>query len=192
MRGVIFRRARPQVFFQALSSAAEAAVPEQPVAFHFGEKTRNEHLHELRAYLGLSVFGLSDFRKLVHSLADLPMQPDKAMLLAAHPLETLRRKRIILPALTVIERACAESVTRANRHIYRTLIAPLERHHKRSLDNLLNVARDISITWMVTAAIVLWNTVFLERATQALREKGKLPDAGVLHFCRRWAGSTST
>ena len=29
------------------------------------EKTRNEHLHELRAYLGLSVFGLPDFRKLV-------------------------------------------------------------------------------------------------------------------------------
>lgn len=27
------------------------------------EKTRNEHLHELRAYLGLSVFGLSDFRE---------------------------------------------------------------------------------------------------------------------------------
>ena len=62
------------------------------------EKTRNEHLHELRAYLGLSVFGLPDFRKLVHSLADLAMQTDKAMILAAHSLETLRQKRIILPA----------------------------------------------------------------------------------------------
>lgn len=30
-----------------------------------GEKTRNEHLHELRAYLWLSIFGLPDFRKLV-------------------------------------------------------------------------------------------------------------------------------
>lgn len=113
------------------------------------EKTRNEHLHELRAYLGLSVFGLPDFRKLVHSLADLAMQTDKAMILAAHSLETLRQKRIILPALTVIERACAEAVTRANRRLYRTLIEPLERHHKRSLDNLLNVAPDMSITWLV-------------------------------------------
>ena len=34
----------------------------------------------------------------------------------------------------------------------------------------------------VTAAIVLWNTVYLERATQALREKGKLPDDGMLQF----------
>ena len=29
------------------------------------------------------------------------------------------------------------------------LIDPLERHHKRSLDNLLNVAPDMSITWLV-------------------------------------------
>lgn len=113
------------------------------------EKTRNEHLHELRAYLGLSVFGLSDFRKLVHSLSDLAMQTDKAVVLAAHSLDTLRQKRIILPALAVIERACAEAVTRANRRIYHALIEPLERHHKRSLDNLLNVAPDMNITWLV-------------------------------------------
>jgi TnpA family transposase len=227
------------------------------------EKKRNEHLHELRIYLGLSVFGLPDFRKLVHSLSDLAMQTDKAIILAAHSLEMLRQKRIILPALTVIERACAEAVTRANRRIYRTLIEPLEQHHRRSLDNLLNVAPGMNITWLVwlrqsplkpnsrhmrehierlkvfrslalpdglgrqiqhaglnkgearnalaravfihrlgeirdrtfeqqryrasglnlvTAAIVLWNTVYLERATQALRESGKLPDAGMLQF----------
>ncbi len=113
------------------------------------EKTRNEHLHELCAYLGLSVFGLSDFRKLVHSLGDLAMQTDKAMVLAAHCLDTLREKRIIVPALTVIERACAEAVTRANRRIYRALIAPLERWHRRALDNLLNMVPDKNITWLV-------------------------------------------
>lgn len=32
------------------------------------------------------------------------MQTDKAMILAAHSLETLRQKRIILLTLTVIER----------------------------------------------------------------------------------------
>jgi hypothetical protein len=34
----------------------------------------------------------------------------------------------------------------------------------------------------VTAAIVLWNTVYLERATQALREAGKLPDDVMLRY----------
>lgn len=113
------------------------------------EKTRNEHLHELRAYLGMAPFGLTDFRKLAHSLADLAMQTDKGVVLAGHALETLRQKRIILPALTVIERACAEAVTRANRRIYRTLIEPLEHHHRRGLDNLLNVAPDLKVTWLV-------------------------------------------
>lgn len=113
------------------------------------EKTRNEPLHELRAYLGLSPFGLADFRRLAHSLADLAMQTDKGIVLAGLALETLRQKRIILPALSVIERACAEAVTRANRRIYRTLNEPLERHHRRGLDNLLNVAPDMNITWLV-------------------------------------------
>jgi hypothetical protein len=35
---------------------------------------------------------------------------------------------------------------------------------------------------LVTPAIVLWNTVYLERATQALREAGKLPDDGMLRY----------
>ena len=35
---------------------------------------------------------------------------------------------------------------------------------------------------LVTAAIVLWNTIYLERATQALREAGKLPDDGMLRY----------
>jgi hypothetical protein len=35
---------------------------------------------------------------------------------------------------------------------------------------------------LVTAAIVLWTTVYLERGTQALREAGKLPDDGMLRY----------
>lgn len=35
---------------------------------------------------------------------------------------------------------------------------------------------------LVTGAIVLWNTVYLERATQALRESGKLPKGDMLQY----------
>jgi TnpA family transposase len=35
---------------------------------------------------------------------------------------------------------------------------------------------------LVTAAIVLWNTVYLERATNALRENGKLENDGLLRY----------
>ena len=77
------------------------------------------------------------------------MQTDKGLVLAAQALDTLRQRRIILPALSVIERACAEAVTRANRRIYRILLEPLQPHHLSGLDNLLNVAPDINITWLV-------------------------------------------
>lgn len=35
---------------------------------------------------------------------------------------------------------------------------------------------------LVTAAIVLWNTVYLDRATQALRETGKPVNDGLLQY----------
>ncbi|WP_028455993.1 Tn3 family transposase [Chitinilyticum litopenaei] len=117
----------------------------------YGERdeTRREHLQELRAYLRLAAFGLSDFRILVRTLSDLAMQTDKGLLLAEHALETLRQRRVILPALTVVERACAEAITRANRRIYRALIEPLHDHHRRRLDDLLRVKPDSSLTWLM-------------------------------------------
>lgn len=113
------------------------------------DETRREHFQELRAYLTLFTFGLRDCRSLVHSLADLAMQTDKGMVLASQSFGILRQQRIILPAITVIERACAEAVTRANRRIYRALLEPLQPHHKRGLDNLLNVTPDTNITWLM-------------------------------------------
>jgi len=118
---------------------------------NYGERdeTRREHLQELRAYLGLSPFGLSDFRFLVRGLTDLAMQTDKGLVLAAQALETLRQRQIILPALTVVERACAEAVTRANRRIYRTLTEPLTAQHRRRLDDLLKLKPESNITRLI-------------------------------------------
>jgi hypothetical protein len=45
---------------------------------------------------------------------------------------------------------------------------------------------------LVTAAIVLWNTVYMERATGALRGHGHLADDRYCNTCRRLAGNTST
>jgi hypothetical protein len=45
---------------------------------------------------------------------------------------------------------------------------------------------------LVTAAIVLWNTVYLERAANALRGHGQPSMTACCSTCRRSAGSTST
>jgi hypothetical protein len=44
--------------------------------------TRREHAQELRTYLQLAPFGLSDFRALVRELTELAQQTDKGLLLA--------------------------------------------------------------------------------------------------------------
>jgi TnpA family transposase len=138
----------PDIIVQWVSRQIQSAAAAWP-QYGVRDQTRREHFQELRTYLSLSAFGLSDFRKLAHSLADLAMQTDKGLVLAAQALATLRQRHIILPALTVIERVCAEAVTRANQRIYRALLEPLQPHHLRGLDNLLNVAPDLNVTWLV-------------------------------------------
>lgn len=117
----------------------------------YGERdeTRREHFQELRSYLGLSAFGVSDFRFLAKTLTDLAMQTDKGVVLAAYALEALRQRKIILPALTVIERTCAEAITRSTRSIHRALTQPLTTPHRQRLDELLKIKPDTNITWLV-------------------------------------------
>jgi TnpA family transposase len=113
------------------------------------DETRREHFQELRSYLGLSPFGLADFRFLIKSLTELAMQTDKGLVIAVQATEMLRQRQVILPAVNVIDRACAEAITLATRRIYRTLIEPLTTEHKRRLDELLKVKPESGITWLV-------------------------------------------
>jgi TnpA family transposase len=113
------------------------------------DETRREHFQELRAYLRVSPFSLTNYRLLVRSLTDIAMQTDKGLLLAEHALDTLRQQKVILPALTVIDRVCAEAVTRANQRIYRLLTEPLMEQHRNRLDGLLKLKPDSNITWLI-------------------------------------------
>jgi hypothetical protein len=112
-------------------------------------ESRREHFQELAAYLRLSAFGLPHYRLLVHDLADLAMQTDKGMVRAGQALEMLRKHHVIQPALTVVERACAEALTYSDRRIYRALTESFTEQHKRSLDNLLKIKPESNITWLV-------------------------------------------
>ncbi len=57
-----------------------------------------------------------------------------------------RQKRRILPALSVIDRACSEAIARANRRVYRALVEPLTDSHRAKLDELLKLKAGSSIT----------------------------------------------
>ena len=76
------------------------------------------------------------------------MQTDKGIVLATALIEDLRRQLIILPVMKVIEDACAEAITRANRRIYAALTDSLSEIHFLRLDNLLKRKDTSSVTWL--------------------------------------------
>jgi TnpA family transposase len=112
------------------------------------DETRREHYQEIRSYLGLVSFGLSDFRWLVQQLTTLAMQTDKGLVLASEALSLLRQRQTIVPALTVIDRVCSEAISRANKQIYKILTDPLTKTHRDKLDALLVLKRKTTTVWL--------------------------------------------
>jgi TnpA family transposase len=101
------------------------------------EATRREHLAELCSYMGYQSFGLSHYRQALLATSELALHTDKGISLASSVLDALRLQRVIIPPLDVIERICAEAITRANRRIYAALTDPLTPEHRTRLDLLL-------------------------------------------------------
>ena len=98
-------------------------------------ETRREHLLELQSAYGFQSFTtLGHYRTAVHSLDDLAWQTDKGIVLARELADGLRRRSVLLPAVGVMERICAEAITRANRRIHAALTDTLTsvHHHDRT------------------------------------------------------------
>ncbi|MEI9766463.1 Tn3 family transposase [Enterobacter kobei] len=101
------------------------------------EQTRWEHLTELYRYLELSPFSRSMQKDCIRHLHPYAMRTDKGFMLAEEMLSWLHNNNVIFPSVEVIERTLAEVVTLANRSVFSTLTAQLEKQHKSALDSLL-------------------------------------------------------
>ena len=88
------------------------------------------------AFLGLTSFGLRQFHQFARWLAELAMQTDKGVVLATALVQELRREKVVLPPLNVIERICALAITRANRKICLTFAETLNDGHRVLLEGL--------------------------------------------------------
>ncbi len=98
----------------------------------YGERaeTWREHLLELQTVFGFRPFTTRDYRPAVHGLDELAAQTDKGIVLATDLVQRLRRQGVLLPTANVIERICAEAVTRANRRIHAALTETLTPAHR--------------------------------------------------------------
>lgn len=76
------------------------------------------------------------------------MQTDKGVVLAAQVIDTLRHQSIIIPSLDVVDRICAQAITRANRSIHAALTDPPSAVHRHRLDELLKGKDGSKMTWL--------------------------------------------
>jgi hypothetical protein len=89
-------------------AAAQLKVPTGAWNFYAErEETRREHLLELQEHFGFQTFTRAHYRQFASELAALSDQTHQGMLLAGALIEALRRAKIIIPGVPVIERLCA-------------------------------------------------------------------------------------
>jgi hypothetical protein len=112
------------------------------------DETRREHLLEIAGAFGFHTFSGQHYRAAIGQLVDLAVQTDKGIVLAQAMVESLRKQSILLPSVAVIERACAEAITRANRRIYAALTDPLSQTQRQRLDQLLARKDGGPMTWL--------------------------------------------
>jgi TnpA family transposase len=110
------------------------------------DETRREHLQAIIATYGYRQFNAAEYRSLSTWLLSLALQSDQSMVLGRAVLNEVRARRIIVPPLPVIERLCAETATRALRHIYAALTAPLAGEQRKQLDALFLPHEDRQIS----------------------------------------------
>ncbi len=130
-------------------AAAQLKVPTGAWPFYAERhETRREHLLELQEHFGFQTFTVAHHRQFAAALAPLADQTHQGIVLAQALVENLRNAKIILPGLPVLERLCAEVVTRAQRRLYKRLTAPLDEGQKQRLETLLNAREGTHQTFL--------------------------------------------
>ena len=162
--------------------AEQLAIPIAAWELYAGrDETRREHLLELFPLLGMEQFATRHYRALSAWLELTALQTTQGILLARAVVEELRRRRVVLPPLAVVERLCAEAATRAQRKVFALLTEDLSIEQRTRLDGLLEMREGSSystLAWLrlppgaPTARAVL---AHIERL-RAIRELGLSPE----------------
>ena len=147
------------------------------------DENRREHLAAIKAAYGYRSFSSSDYRSLAGWLLPVAMQTDHGLTLVRSALEELRARKVILPRISVIERLCAETASRARRRIYRMLAAPLSPSQRSALDGLLansGKGKPSVAAWLLQPAAGSGPRHFLERVERLkhVRNLNLPPDLG--------------
>ena len=114
-------------------------------------QTRREQLDGLREAFGFRMFGPGQGRDMLAWLLPVALATTNAMTVAAALMDELRRRRIIAPGPSVVERLVAATLVVAERHVAGQLTAALSPAQAKALDDLLDPEKGASISTLAWA-----------------------------------------
>ena len=110
------------------------------------EQTKHEHMEEIRKHYGFSNFSAQSYRVISQALLPHAIENSNALFLIRMTLEEMRKQKIILPAMTTIERLVWETRRRAEEKVYKSLYKPLSQWQKQQLEKLIDTPSNKSKT----------------------------------------------
>lgn len=116
--------------------------PDDLLPYAAREKTRREHLGSLRKIYGYKMFNGRRVKQMRSWLDQHAEDAQSSEGMVRGFVEECRRRQIILPGLTVIERHCADALVAAERRIDTRIAARLDGAMRRCLDDLLHEEMD--------------------------------------------------
>jgi Domain of unknown function (DUF4158) len=110
--------AEPPAELLAYVAQQVGITPNAWIEYAARDETRREYTLELQSVFGYRPFTIAEYHKVRGWLTDLALQTNKALALAEHLIELLRSQRIIVPAITMIDRLCAAALARGVKLLY--------------------------------------------------------------------------
>lgn len=115
------------------------------------EATRYEHLTELEKVCGFRPFTKREYRELAVWLLPIARKTDTGTVLVSSLIEEMRSCKIIIPALSTVERLGWETRRRAQRQVYRHLtegLTDLQRTQLKALLTIPAASRQTILVWL--------------------------------------------
>jgi TnpA family transposase len=132
-----------------------AAPPSALGGYAERDQTRRSHIVELLNEYGWRSVGVRDYRELSAWLREQAWGTDQGMALVTLLIGEVRRRRIVVPTLPVLERLTLSARARARREANAALTVELTPEQRRRLDGLLDTrdeSRQTYLGWLRQAA----------------------------------------
>lgn len=101
------------------------------------ENTIWNHIQEIRSHYGLNLFNSEIYEKTKLYLFNIATKNDDTLILMNRAIDYLREQKVILPAITTIEKLVWESKNESEKFVINTIINSLNQIQRKKLDDIV-------------------------------------------------------